>query len=107
MENPRVLCSSGSLSATKARNGSIEMLIEESNIQSNPAAIHKDELLGIKINAIELKIAPTKKNGLLLPNLGCQVLSLQYPIMGCTISPVSGAANHKNGNLSGSAPKYS
>ena len=36
---PMPRCSSGSLSATKARNGSIEMLIEASSTQSRPAAM--------------------------------------------------------------------
>jgi hypothetical protein len=37
------------------------IFIEVSKIQSNPAAIHKLEELGIKIRAIELRIAPNKK----------------------------------------------
>src|SRR5210317_2283855 len=39
--NPKERWLSGSLSATKARNGSMEMFIEASRIHKPPAAIHK------------------------------------------------------------------
>jgi len=39
-------------------------------------------------------MAPKKINGILLPNF-VQVLSLERPIMGCTMSPAMGAANQK------------
>ena len=38
-------------------------LMEASRIQSSPAAIHNVEEFGIRINAIELKIAPVRKYG--------------------------------------------
>src|SRR5262245_30320170 len=53
---PRVRCSDGSRSATKARNGSIEMLIDASRIQSRPAAIQSALEFGIAISASELRI---------------------------------------------------
>ena len=46
MAKPRVRCSGGSMSATKARNGSMLMLMEASRIQSSPAAIHSDRTPG-------------------------------------------------------------
>ncbi len=58
---PWVLCSSGRRSATKARKGSMLMLILASSIQSNPAAIHKAEQFGIRISAAELRMAPVRK----------------------------------------------
>src|SRR5215467_6946393 len=79
---PLVRWLSGSLSATKARNGSIAIFPEVSNIHNNPAAIHNDPLFGIKKRQIVLNTAPTKKYGRLLPHHGCQVRSLMYPIIG-------------------------
>ena len=61
IENPKVLCSSGNLSATKALNGSMEILIDESRIHNNPAAIQRDGEFGIRMSARELRIAPIKK----------------------------------------------
>ncbi len=61
MAKPRVRCSSGSRSATKARNGSMLMLMDASRIQSSPAAIQSADERGIKINARELRIAPARK----------------------------------------------
>jgi len=61
MANPWVRCSSGNRSATKARNGSMLMLIDASNIQSRPAAIHSVEAFGIARRAAELRIAPPRK----------------------------------------------
>ena len=72
--NQSVLCFSGRLSQTKARKGSIEILIEESIIHKVPIAIHNVGELGITINAPADKIAPTKKYGRLLPSF-VQVLS--------------------------------
>ena len=63
MAKPRVRCSSGSRSATKARNGSMLMLMEASRIHSSPAAIHSAEQRGIRISASELRIAPARKYG--------------------------------------------
>ncbi len=61
MTKPVVRCSTGSLSATKARNGSIVMLIEASRIQSSPAAIHTVDESGMKKSATLARIAPTRK----------------------------------------------
>ena len=61
MAKPRVRCSSGSRSATKARNGSMLMLMDESSIQSRPAAIHRVEERGMRMRAHELRMAPTRK----------------------------------------------
>ncbi len=49
------------MSTTKARKGSMEMLMEASKIHSRPAAIHKVELWGMKKRAMEAKRAPTRK----------------------------------------------
>ena len=83
------------------------MLMLASNIHKNPAAIQRAELYGIKNNATVLSTAPNKKYGRLLPNLDDQVLSLKYPIIGWTISPVNGAAIHSIGISSAVAPKVS
>jgi hypothetical protein len=61
MTKPAVLCVVSSLSATKARNGSIEMLMDASRIQRSEAAIHSVLEVGIKKSAIDEKIAPIRK----------------------------------------------
>jgi hypothetical protein len=61
MAKPVVRCSEGRLSPTKARNGSIEMLMEASMIQSMPAATQSAGEFGIAIRASEAKIAPPRK----------------------------------------------
>src|SRR5690606_25000826 len=99
-----VRCASGNLSPTKALNGSMEMFMDASSTQSKTAAIHSAWELGIRNNATEASIAPIKKKGLRLPQNGCQVRSLIYPITGCTSKPVMGAASHKMAILSNSAP---
>ncbi len=59
--NPVVRWSAFSLSATKARNGSMLTLILASKIQSSPAAIHRLEDVGMKKRATLARIAPTRK----------------------------------------------
>jgi hypothetical protein len=39
----------------------MEMFMDESRIQSKPAAIHNSELFGMSTNAAELRMAPIKK----------------------------------------------
>jgi len=97
IEKPSGRCSFGSMSATNARNGSMLTFMEASRIQRRPAAMHKAPLKGIKMSAIELRIAPVKKKRRRRPNLP-QVLSLHWPITGCTSKPVSGAASHRIGS---------
>ena len=88
IEKPNVCCSSGSLSPTNALNGSIEILMEASIIINKPppiniGAIYPAKLgaFGIRINAVEVNIAPTRKYGRLLPKR-FHVLSLICPIIG-------------------------
>jgi hypothetical protein len=58
---PVIRCDAGRLSPTKARNGSIETLMEASMIQSIPAATQSAGECGMITSAIEARIAPTKK----------------------------------------------
>ena len=103
---PVVRCSEGRLSPTKARNGSIEMLMEASMIHSIPAATHRVGELGMITRAREARMAPTRKYGRLRPNR-FHVRSLRYPTIGCTRSPVTGAAIHRMGMFSTLAPRVS
>jgi hypothetical protein len=73
-------------------------------IQSIPAAIQSDGEFGINRRAADARMAPTRKYGRLRPRR-FQVLSLMCPIMGCMIKPVTGAAIHKIGIRSISAPR--
>jgi hypothetical protein len=59
--NPVIRCEAGRLSPTKARNGSIETLIDASMIQSMPAATQSAGECGMTTSATEARIAPTKK----------------------------------------------
>ena len=58
---PAVRCESGSLSPTKARNGSMDILMDASNTHNNVAAIHNTPDCGIKNNAMAENTAPIKK----------------------------------------------
>ena len=58
---PDVRCSGGSLSATNARNGSIEMLIDASSTHSRLAAIHSVVDIGMMKSASEARMAPVRK----------------------------------------------
>ena len=60
---PWEFCSSGKLSATRARKGCMLALMVPSNTQSSPAAIQTDAQLGIKIRAMEARMAPPRMNG--------------------------------------------
>ncbi len=60
---PAICCELASLSPTKARNGSIDTLIDTSISHNTITAIHSTLELGIRNSAIAAKIAPTKKNG--------------------------------------------
>jgi hypothetical protein len=61
MAKPRVRCSGGRRSATKARKGSMLMLMDASITQRSPAAIHSADTLGIATSAPEASRAPTRK----------------------------------------------
>ena len=58
---PVMRCEAGRLSPTKARNGSIEMLMDASMIQSMPAATQSAGEFGMPTSASDARIAPTKK----------------------------------------------
>ena len=58
---PAVRWLTSSLSATKARNGSMEMLIDASRIQSSVAAIQRLLDVGMKKSATEASTAPVRK----------------------------------------------
>ena len=61
--NPVGRCDAGSWSPTKARNGSIEILIEASSTHNMPAAIHNAGTLGKANKASDASTAPTRKYG--------------------------------------------
>src|SRR5262249_60463920 len=61
MANPRVRCLGGTRSATKARKGSMLMLMEASITQSSPAAIQSVDTLGMAASAKDASSAPAKK----------------------------------------------
>ena len=84
----------------------MEMLMEASKIQRKPAATHNVGELGTKNKARVLSTAPIKKYGRRRPQRGLQVRSERYPMMGCTNSPVRGAAIQSPGNSSLLAPKF-
>src|ERR1041385_258176 len=79
---PRVRSDAGSRSATNARNGSMEILIEASRIQSSPAAIQRPLDIGIAMSAQELRMAPTRKKGRRRPRRGGQGRALRGPATG-------------------------
>jgi hypothetical protein len=79
MAKPWAFCSSGRLSATKARNGCMLALMVPSSTQSSPAAIQTDGQLGIKTRASDARIAPPRINGRRRPSR-VQMRSLDCPI---------------------------
>jgi hypothetical protein len=81
-------------------------LMLASRIQSSPAAIQSEEDVGMKKSAVLASTAPTRKYGRRRPS-GPHVRSLSEPMIGWTISPVSGAASHNSGRRSGCAPSFS
>ena len=58
---PVVRWEDGRLSPTKARNGSIEMLIDASMIHNIPAATQSAGEFGIANSAMEARTAPSRK----------------------------------------------
>jgi hypothetical protein len=61
MTNPEVRCGPSSLSATKARNGSIDTLMLASSTQSSEAAMSTEVLVGITNRATDARTAPVRK----------------------------------------------
>jgi hypothetical protein len=74
---PAICCELDSLSPTKARNGSMDTLIDTSISHSTITAAHSTAELGIRNSAMAARMAPTKKKGRRRPQYGCQVLSLR------------------------------
>src|SRR3954463_15472575 len=74
---PEVCWDASSLSPTKARNGSIDTLIDASMIHSAITAIQTAVEFGIRNMAMVASAAPAKKKGRRRPHLGCQVWSLR------------------------------
>ena len=78
------------------------VILKEVSINNNITApktkggnrLVKFPAFGIKNIAKAEIIAPTKIKGILRPNR-VQVLSLDRPIIGCTIKPANGAASQK------------
>ena len=66
---PEVCCAGSSLSPTKARNGSIDTLIDASMIHSANTAIQMLVELGMANMARVARMAPIKKNGRRRPHL--------------------------------------
>ena len=93
------------MSLTKARYGSIVTLLAASRIHSRLAATHNVGLKGMNNKPTLHKIAPIRKYGVRRPQRVI-VRSLMAPMIGCTIRPVTGPANHKNGSVASSAPRY-
>ena len=104
MAKPWEFCSSGRLSATKARKGCMLALMVPSSTHNSPAAIQTDGQFGIRTSASDARIAPPRINGRRRPNR-VQSRSLDWPIKGWMITPVTGAASHKMARESGSAPR--
>ena len=105
MTKPVVRCSGTSLSATKARNGSIEMLTLASRSHRKSTAISTNDEYGMKKSASAVRMAPTRKYGRRRPKR-FHVRSLIEPMMGWTMSPVSGAASQRMGMSSVLAPRF-
>ena len=91
-------------SLTKARYGSIVMLLPASRIQSRPAAIQSVGLKGIQRSAMLQRTAPTRKYGVRRPS-GLSVRSLIAPMIGCTRRPVMGPASQSSGRVASFAPR--
>ena len=97
----------GSLSAMKARYGSIAVLLLASSSHSRMTAIHTAVTNGNRNRHRLQPIAPIRKNGLRRPQRGLQVRSDRAPISGWMSSPVIGPARFRIGRSPGSAPRNS
>src|SRR6478752_7040893 len=88
------------MSPTNARNGSIEMLRLASSVQSSTAAISSWLESGMRNSDSVARSAPATKYGRRRPSRPSHVRSDIWPMIGCTRSPVSGAATQSTGRLS-------
>ena len=102
---PLASCCGGSLSAMKARYGSIAVLLLMSSSHRSSTAIQTAATNGNRNRQMLQPIAPMRKKGLRRPHRGLHVRSDSAPIIGWTSRPVIGPARLRIGRSCGFAPR--